>query len=131
MAFGKPLSIKIEGIIPMLNQLKNMEKSVIKTVRATLQSELESWIADAKLLTPVDTGALQASGRVLKPRGTRVFKYTLIFGGVIRKGKFVDYAEHIHETHAMGGFLQKVVDARSPSLEARIAKEMSAAINSV
>ena len=124
------VTFKLEGILPTLTQLKNIDENVQKQVRATLQSQLESWVVDAKMLTPVDTGALQESGRVLKPRGTSLVRFQIIFGGVTRKGKFVDYALEVHENHPTGSnFLGKVVEARSPQLEDLLAKDLKAAIN--
>ena len=125
------ISIKIDGVVKALKQLKDMEKAVQKQVRATLQRELSSWIIDAQIITPVDTSALQKSGRLLKPRGKSIVKYELIFGGVSRLGKFVDYALEVNENHAtMSKFLQKVVDARAPQLEKLLAKDLDRAAKS-
>ncbi len=125
------ISIKIDGVVKALKQLKDMEKAVQKQVRETLQRELSSWIIDAQIITPVDTSALQKSGRLLKPRGKSIVKYELIFGGVSRLGKFVDYALEVHENHAtMSKFLQKVVDARAPQLEKLLAKDLDRAAKS-
>jgi len=130
MAFGGVVTFKLEGILPTLKQLKTMDENVQKQVRATLQTQLESWVIDAKAFTPVDTGALQESGRVLKPRGTSLIKFQIVFGGVTRKGKFVDYALEVHENHPTGSnFLGKVVEARSAQLEALLTKDLNTAIN--
>ena len=40
------VTFKLEGILPTLTQLKNIDENVQKQVRATLQSQLESWVVD-------------------------------------------------------------------------------------
>ena len=130
MAFGKPVTFKLIGVEKTIRQLERIDEGVKKQVRLTLKIQLESWVLDAQMLTPVDTGALQASGRVLKPRGSgsAVF-FQIIFGGVTRKGQFVDYADEIHTNHPTGaGFLKKVVDARSSQLESILASDLDKAI---
>jgi hypothetical protein len=130
MAFGQPIRFKLVGVAKMLGDLKSMDVAIQKQVRATLARSLESWVTDAQALTPVATGALQASGRVLKPRGKSLVKFEIIFGSVVRKGKFVDYAEEIHENHpTQSKFLEKVVDARTPQLEAELVADLNGALN--
>ena len=129
MAFGGAVTFRLTGINETLRELKNIDEVVQKQLRATLQRNLESWVVDAQALTPVDTGALQLSGRLIKPGG-KSFDFEIWFGNVVRKGKFVNYAEEIHENHPTGSkFLEKVVDARSPQLEDEIAQDLNGAIN--
>ena len=124
MAFGNAVRFRLEGVTQMLNDLQKMETKVKEQVRATLLRELRSWLEDAKMLTPVDTGALQLSGR-LNVGSADERNFSIVFGMVTRKGKFVDYAEHVHETHPTGAkFLERVVDARSPGLEDLLARDL-------
>lgn len=124
------ITMKIDGVIPLLRQLKTMDVKVQRQVQETLTRELASWVLDAQSLTPVVTGALQASGRLLNPTGVGIVKYQIIFGGVSRKGKFVNYAALRHEVSSRPKFLEKVVIARAPGLEQIIAKDMMKAIRS-
>lgn len=91
----------------------------------------ESIIGDAKEITPVDTGALRASGHVRKPtRDVRGMKVELGFGGPA-----VDYAIPVHERtdvrHKPPGqakFLEKAVRKHSPTMADRLRRGLDRAI---
>lgn len=128
MAFGNAVRFKLEGVTQALNDLGELEQKAKAQLRTTLIRELRIWLQDAKMLTPVDTGALQLSGR-LNVGSQDEKNFAIVFGMVTRKGKFVDYAEHIHETHPTGSkFLERVVDARVDGLESIIARDLSEAL---
>ena len=124
------LTVKITGIKETIKQLETINKNALAAARMTMQTHLESWLIDAKMLVPVDTGALKESGRVLKGRSSKTAtNFQIWFGGVSRKGKFVDYAIEIHDNHPTGsGFLQRVVDARTPQLEDALKKALEDAL---
>jgi hypothetical protein len=124
------LTVKITGVQETIKQLETINKDALAAARMIMQVHLESWLLDAKLLVPVDTGALKESGRVLKGRSSKTASnFAIWFGGVSRKGKFVDYAIEVHENHPTGSqYLQRVVDARTPQLEDALVKELDRVI---
>lgn len=128
---GGAISVVIDGVIPLLKQLKAMDVGVQREVQALMERELASWTLSARMLAPVKTHALELSGRLTAPTGTGIVKYQIIFGGVTRKGKFVHYAAWRHEDSTRPQFLRKVVDARAPQLEKKIARAMFKVMKSV
>ena len=63
-SFGDTLVIKIEGVEKLIDDINALGEKAKKQLRKTLRRELRIWLQDAKILTPVDTGALQESGRL-------------------------------------------------------------------
>ena len=109
----------------MSKEIDKMGKDVIKQTNDALRQELEQMLVTAMELAPVESGRLRDSGRIEKRKGPSGVKFQLIFGGVTRKGKFVDYAAHVHELHRTNSqYLRKAVAKREPGLADRIAKKV-------
>ena len=80
--------------------LEKLKKAGVKAIQEALEEEADKILAMAQTLTPVDTGRLKESGRVIKPRrdATKTkFEYVIIFGGIQVRGLFIDYALEVHE----------------------------------
>lgn len=128
---GKRGTIKFEVAKAELNRVVNnlfrLSKGVRKQTLEALEKESNNILEAAKKLTPVDTSRLQQSGRVLKPRkNAKNPEFTVIFGGIKVRGKFVDYAGVVHERteirHRIGQakYLSTAFNRFLPGMAARI-----------
>jgi hypothetical protein len=85
--------VRVRGTKEVMRNMGRVQKGVPRDLERGLVRVAESIIGDAKDMTPVDTGALRASGHVRKPkRDVRGMKVELGFGGPA-----VDYAIPVHE----------------------------------
>lgn len=104
------------------------DKIIEAAIKAT-EHELEKLLADAKANTPVDTGRLQRSGRVFKPRVNKrrgTISFQVIFGGISVMGRFVDYAFIVHETHpTKSKFLHNAAYKFLPGLPGKVSKAIA------
>lgn len=114
----------------------------MKVIAQTLYQEAEFTMTDAKELSPVDTGALRASGFVEPPdkitSSTRTIIVTLGFGGVAGSGNLgglsndsdVGYAVYVHEDcskrYTVGGckYLEIPVNAAQRTIPKSIIRNM-------
>lgn len=109
----------------MSKALDKIGREVVSQVNKTIAEEVEQLLIEAKELAPVETGRLRDSGRLVKRKGPSGVMYEIVFGGVTRKGKFVDYAVAVHELHrTKSQYLQKAVAKRVPGLPDKIAKKV-------
>lgn len=115
---------RIDGVKEVQAKLRVVEKDTRVRIIKAIKEEGNKIIARAKELTPVDTGRLQESGRLLT-FGTVTSKNPqlfLVFGGKKMRGIFVDYAGFVHETHkSMSKFLDKAIKEAAPGFATRIA----------
>ena len=113
-----------------INGLKRVAARIDKLVQeggrrfvAAARAEMEIELTEAKARTPVDTGALRASGHVDGPDGGG--RIRVVFGGPA-----APYAVKVHEDlsayHAVGQakFLESVLLESAPYLAQRIADRM-------
>jgi hypothetical protein len=96
-----------------LNNLKRFYgRQYHRALNEAMNKEMESILKRARADTPVDTGRLRKSGRILKPagRGRVVAQWEIRFGGIRvhsskdgRGNRLVDYASIIHERGGKAG----------------------------
>lgn len=119
---------EIKGIDAFKRSLEKWGQEAAVAAAATLYQEGETIMAEAKRLTPVDTGALRASGHVQPPRaadGGRALVVNLGFGGPA-----APYAVYVHENrlahHNVGQskFLEQPVLAWTRQAEQKIAARL-------
>lgn len=112
------VSFQIKGVRDFIARLDTTVAEVRKAAEAGLREEAEIEMEEAKRRTPVDTGALRASGHV-EQQGLRV---TLAFGGPA-----ASYAEKVHEDveafHRVGQakFLESTLKESAPHMTERLA----------
>lgn len=83
----------IKGVDVVLGNLKKIEQNMPGQLEGALLEIAEQTMGRAKAITPVDTGALRASGHVREPRERRNrINVTLAFGGPA-----AGYAVFVHE----------------------------------
>lgn len=86
-------SITLENPAPLMAALQALGPQAQGAAAGVLRQEAELLMTQAKGLTPVDTGALRASGHVQPPEETATgVAVTLGFGGPV-----VEYAVYVHE----------------------------------
>ncbi len=126
------------GLHRLRRTLKRYPRRAGRAVARALYQEAEETITDAKEDTPVDTGALRASGFVDRPkRKANRISVKLGFGGVAGSGNRggtnqtdVGYAVYVHEDcnahHEVGRckYLETHVRAAVRRLPRRIAQEV-------
>jgi hypothetical protein len=113
----------ITGDREMLQRIRRIATDVPRAAAAALYTEAEIIMTEAKNRTPVDTGALRASGHVSLPEiRPGVISVALGFGGPA-----VPYALFVHEDldnfHAVGQakFLESALLEAEPHLLENIA----------
>ncbi len=123
---------RIEGIPKVLAKMKVMDKVTRVKVFKAVKEEAQDIIDVAKEITPVKTGALKSTGRVLTfgSKSSKNPQISLTFGGKKGSGsaaatkKFVDYAGVVHETHrSMSKFLETAIRQKTPGLLKRVARK--------
>ena len=126
------------GLRRLKSRLRRYPRHTARAVSRALYQEGEETITDAKEDTPVDTGALRASGFVELPeRRASVIRVALGFGGVAGSGnqgqsnaEDVGYAVYVHEDcnayHDVGRckYLEIHVRQTVRRLPRRIAREV-------
>jgi Bacteriophage HK97-gp10, putative tail-component len=125
------IKIFLEGKDKLIAQLQRLtDAQYIPALSAALFQEGEALIAEAKLITPVDTGALRASGHVLAPevRGKTV-TVQCGFGGPA-----AGYAVYVHEdltkNHPVGQakFLEEPAKRRASGMNERVAQRIAQSV---
>lgn len=120
------VKINITGQGKVIAALKNLPDGYQHQLAAALYQEGEALIAEAKAETPVDTGALRASGHVLAPEiaGDKV-TVRAGFGGPA-----APYAVFVHENleahHNVGNakYLENPAKRRAATMAERIAEKV-------
>ena len=117
------MKFSLTGTNQMRARLLALASRMPAEVGAALYAEAEILMGEAKDRTPVDTGALKASGLVTLPEiHGREIAVDLAFGGAS-----APYAVYVHEDlrahHTVGQakFLESVLLERGPDLAERIA----------
>ncbi len=82
----------LTGIGKMREQLRKLEDIAKRMPARRLKKEAEEILKEAQDLVPVDTGALRASGKIIKEDSQGGVTFTVTFGN-----EDVDYAEIVHE----------------------------------
>ncbi len=124
------LSVTFEGLTPLLATLQRLSGAAPAFVGRLLYREAEAVMTAAKSRTPVDTGALRASGHVMPPDITATgASVTLGFGGPA-----VTYAVVVHETltarHPVGEakYLERPLNEARAGIEQRLGAALGAEI---
>lgn len=120
------INIDIQGADKVTANLQKLGEGSVKRLAAALYQEGEGLIAEAKSITPVDTGALRASGHVQQPviQGKQV-TVNCGFGGAA-----ASYAVYVHENleahHPVGQakFLEEPAKRRAMTMNRRIAERL-------
>ncbi|MES2360157.1 MAG: HK97 gp10 family phage protein [Gemmatimonadota bacterium] len=117
------LSVQITGLDALLTNVERIATDLHASIAGAMSAEAEVIMAEAKALTPVDTGALRASGHVNAPLVSgHTISVTMGFGGAA-----VDYALTVHENleahHPVGQakYLEQPLMAAAKTLPERIA----------
>ena len=122
------VTAEISGLSQLERRLEQIARALPGRVGDALRAEAEIEMTEAKRRTPVDTGALRASGHVRGPVGTGErgeIKVVLSFGGPA-----ASYAVYVHENedvfHKVGQshFLSSVLYESAPYLAERVARRM-------
>jgi len=114
--------IKITGLDELERALRQAGDTAYRLLRVALRNEAETVMTTAKLRTPVDTGALRASGHVADESRPGKAKMTLAYGGAA-----APYAIYVHELtgnrHPVGQakFLESAVLEAAPRMGNRLA----------
>jgi hypothetical protein len=87
-----PKHFKVTGLARVQRNLQKVLGDLPKAAAEALKAETEAVLAKAKARTPVDTGALRASGHVDKPKIAGKISVQLVFGG-----PSAPYADVVHE----------------------------------
>lgn len=93
MAKDQNVTFTIANIVPVTAKLRSILDSGIRSAAAALNQEHELIMTSAKRRTPVDTGALRASGHVKQP----VIKHGAITSEGGFGGSAAPYAIYVHE----------------------------------
>mgnify|MGYP000935691953 CR=1 FL=1 len=123
---GKVIHLELKGTREMEKALRKLGDKAEFAMKRALTTEAEKVMAIAKRLTPVDTGALRASGHVQRPVVDKnKIEVTLGFGG-----SAASYAIFVHERtelrHTVGQakFLEQPVNEAARGLADRLAQEL-------
>jgi hypothetical protein len=123
------LTITYSGLKEAMQGLSAMAEKMPEAIGQAIYEEAETIMTEAKELTPVDTGALRASGHVEKPEiSCSTVTVELGFGGQAGGGKEIGYAFYVHENleahHTVGQakFLETPLTDRQEDIQERIAK---------
>ena len=114
----KLITFQLTGVVEMRRKFERLVREFPEAVGSALHEELEIELLEAKQRTPVDTGALRASGFVEGPKVRRGhISDRIVFGGPA-----APYAVIVHEDleahHPVGQakFLESVLVESAPYL---------------
>lgn len=120
---GFSVEVKLTGFEKVNNNLFKLKKKGREAAQKFLKAEAQKLRKASMARTPVKTGALQASTRVLSfgSTGRRQLSISVVVGGVVRKGKFVGYAAKVHEDHpTKSKFLATALTLLKPGMAKRL-----------
>ena len=119
---------ELKGAAEMLANLRFLTDAVRPAQEAALYEFAEIEMTEMKKRTPVDTGALQASGHVDPPEWkSGTLTIVLGFGGAA-----IEYAVYVHEDleafHKIGQakFVESVLLESEPFFESRVGESFAA-----
>lgn len=118
--------LRIDGLAQLARRLQSLGEQMPIRVGVALRAEGEIEMTEAKRRTPVDTGALRASGTVTGPmfKGNDV-QVRLSFGG-----NAVQYAVPVHENldayhkNGQAKFLESVLNESVAHMPQRVADRL-------
>lgn len=117
------IAISIQGLDEAIRVLERLKRHPEKRLKETFRSEAGKILNRAKSLTPVDTGRLRDSGRLIEVKDG----IAIAFGGMIVRGVDVDYAVYVHERtdqhHKVGQ--AKFLDRAVREARGRVGKAIS------
>jgi hypothetical protein len=120
------LDFNIGGLADLQRRMEGLARGINGAAGQALREEAEIEMTEAKMRTPVDTGALRASGRVEGPRvSSDEVAVSLQFGDAA-----ATYALYVHENleahHPVGEakFLEKTLIESQPHMADRIARRL-------
>ena len=127
---GKVIRLKMQGPKELMKALREVGPRAEVALKSALVTEAEKVMARAKRFTPVDTGALRASGHVQPPVATpgRI-EITLGFGGPA--ARYAVYAHEIEDYYHEFGqakFLEQPVNEAAAGLTSRLTREVRRSI---
>ena len=117
---------KVKGIDKLLAKLRRLGADIPKLGAGVIYREAERIMTDAKRRTPVETGALRASGQIQPPTTTPTTVSVAIGFG----NSSTPYAIYVHENlrarHPVGEakFLENAATAARRGLDARLAADL-------
>ena len=123
---SRTIVLDVKGTETLRQALADLTPRVERAAARALNQEHEAIMTEAKRRTPVDTGALRASGQVLPPeiRGT----------AIVSEGGFgnaaVKYSVYVHENltarHPVGQakFYESAILEAAAGMEERLAAEI-------
>ena len=122
-------AIQVMGVAETVRKMAEYGDEVNRVLQVKLEQELNDLLELAVGLTPKDTERLADSGRLLKIRALKTqVNFRIVFGGKSVRGRFIDYAETVHENpfgvtfrNGTEKFLQKAADRTLPGIEKRLA----------
>lgn len=127
---GTKGKVSVKGVSKFVFNLQEFGFEFLEAGKKALAAELQLILQETLKITPKDTGALRESGRVFKPRSNKraeLVSFDIVFGGVSRRGKFVDYAAIVHENpkgfkfkDGEEKYLEKTWNRMAPGIEGRI-----------
>jgi len=99
---GKGFTMKITGVQDIIRNLE-LTKRQKDRVQKFLEDESNTLIKVARETVPVDTSRLKDSHRMLTGGSKKGFiKADVVAGGISIRGRFVHYAEAVHEGDPKG-----------------------------
>lgn len=118
----------------VLRQIELFRRNLRAGSEAGAVAEMQQVLAKALTYTPIETGALRNSGRVIGPvRRGETSLVSVTFGGPSHP-RYVHYAVYVHENayarHApptQWKFLERAFNERKRGMAARIARRAAAA----
>lgn len=119
------MRIQFDGVDDLEAALRQAGPTAARLLRVALRREAEELMTRSKDRTPVDTGALRASGHVQDKTSNQAVKMQLGFGGAA-----APYAIYVHEMtgnrHPVGQakFLESTVLEAAPNLGGRLAEHV-------
>lgn len=138
--YGGAVSVELKGFPEMMRKLDAIAKQFPGEAGNALRAEGELEMTEAKQRTPLETGALQASGHVTGPEPDGKDQVVRLgFGGPAGSGnhggetneKDVGYAVWVHENedalHPRGQakYLESVLLESAPDMPARVAARIN------
>ena len=120
------ISVTTKGFNEAIANLQHLKKSAARELQKVLVEEAEEIKRISQSGTPIKTGRLHDSTRVSRRgagggKGRYNVSVAVIVGGISVRGKLVNYATVVHETHpTKSHFLLKALQAREKGFENRV-----------
>jgi hypothetical protein len=116
---------RVRGLVEMSRKIQELKERFPKEVGQAIQEELAIEMAESKKRTPVKTGKLRDSHRVMATdyRGNKII-------GKIVVGEGLDYGVRVHEDlhafhpHGQAKFLESTILESARHMSARIARRI-------